>query len=131
MLLKHTLLKPSPTREPYFDGWDTTDATYRCECPKCKAEIAISFDKVHAAAWDWMGKFSLSEIQSIEILYPEAKKFPRQSHGRKSSISEVTCSSCNASYIFYADVDEYRQSAFHLFAQGLAYREIEPLSCED
>ena len=122
MSLHSTQLKPSRTREPYFDGWDTAKAIYWCECSICQAKIAIPFSTVHLGAWGWREKFSPIEVKSIEMLFPEVKKAEQGSRRTCSSVSEATCITCNTSYIFYAEVDEYKNSVFRLVAQGLARR---------
>jgi hypothetical protein len=122
MLLQHTHLKPNVDRAPYFDGWETVKATYQCQCAECQVQIAIPFSEVHASAWSWRERFSMSEVESIESFFPETKKSDQRSKKSWSSVTAVTCGACNADYIFYAEVDEYRNSVFQLFAQGLARR---------
>ena len=123
MSLHSTRLKPSRTRKPYFDGWGTAKATYWCECAKCHREMAISFSTVRLGAWGWREKFSTTEVESIESLFPEVKRSDRGTGQSWPSVSQASCSTCSTKYIFYAEVDEYKNSVFRLVAQGLASRD--------
>ncbi len=118
---------PDKARLPYFDGWETKNATYRAHCAECKAEIAISFSLVQNGAWGWRERFSEEEIETVENFF--GIQAGRQTPPKPwPSVSTIECPACRTAYIFYAEYDEYRNSVFRLTAQGLAYRDAQPFS---
>lgn len=119
MKLHSSLLFPSRRRRPYFDGWDTSKADFAASCESCGANIAVPFAQVLAGAWGWRERFGPDVVVAVESHFALGA-------GRKAldggwpSISQVSCGSCGANHVFYADFDEYRNSVYRIVAQGLA-----------
>jgi len=83
--------------------------------------MTIPFTLVHAGAWGWRERISSEAVEAIETAFPAAKKTQTQLPAWPS-VSEVTCHACGSQYYFFAEVDEYRNSVFRLFARGIALR---------
>jgi hypothetical protein len=121
-VLSPTRLQPSSTRAPFFDGWQIENVSYRSDCPSCHTQLVVPFSDIRAGAWGWRERFSSADAAAIERFFALGER-SKALAGGWPSISEVTCDSCGAQFIFYADFDEYRHSAFRIVAQGLAARD--------
>jgi hypothetical protein len=106
------------SEETYFDGWDTSLATYKCRCSECGTELVIDFATVHSGAWGWKDSFTQVEIETLATTFIlPTERLPQP----WPSLSRVTCAACKAAFIFYAGFDEYRQLTYRLTARGLAH----------
>ena len=118
-------LHPTPpeftaSQEPYFDGSDTENASYRFSCAVCQAKLQVPFSLVHRGAWGWREEIPEADVTTIERFFgiePGRQTPPKP----WPSISSIECSSCKIKHVFYASYDEYRNSVFRLIARGLAY----------
>ena len=117
--MKFILTQAVPGSRPplYFDGWDTSKANYHFECPTCGMRLGIDFSTVHHGAWRWEESFSADEVKELSEIFGLPQERAPQAW---PSLSRIACQSCKAEFVFYAGVDEYRNSAFRLTARALA-----------
>jgi hypothetical protein len=119
MKLGSTVLFPSRSRKPYFDGWDTSSANFQVSCESCRAVISVTFPQILAGAWGWKEKFGPEAAVTIRNHFGLDTGW-KALDGGWPSISQVNCPGCGASHVFYADFDEYSNSIYRIVAQGLA-----------
>ena len=117
MKLRLLKLDGACTGTHYFEGWDTTQANYKCSCSECGAELVFGFAAIHAGAWGWRNNFTPQDAETIATTLGVPKA--RAPHPWPS-ISRVACPGCGTDFVFYAAVDEYHHSAYRLTARGLA-----------
>ena len=119
MNLVATALKPSISRAPYFDGWETELASYRFKCALCSTEVLVPFSAIRDGAFGWRERFAPEEAESIAAHFQLGEAANALESGWPS-ISTPSCPNCQSSFVFYAAFDEYRHSGYKIVAQGLS-----------
>lgn len=112
-----SILEPSDSRQPYYDGPDL-DQLYTWSCPACHSDVHVGLGSIQKAAWSWPQELPASlasEIRSHFRIGPE-----RAHGGGWISLLICACPECGSRFVLYAGVDEYANSVYRIHIQGLA-----------
>ena len=112
-----SIVKPSDSRAPYYDGSDL-GCVYSWPCPSCGLQVDVNLGAIQRAAWSWRGEIS-------EPLATELKAYfrigPERAHGGGwVSLLIHACPGCGTRFALYSGVDEYANSVYRVHIQGLA-----------
>jgi hypothetical protein len=52
-VIKIKIIETIKKRKAFFDGWETSKASYTISCAQCRTENVIVFKEILDAAWSW------------------------------------------------------------------------------
>jgi hypothetical protein len=123
MKIIQELKKPTINKKPDFTTDNILNNCFKFNCIKCESELELNLD--NQIKNSWLGK--TENINNEEEI--EAKKFYRIGLFRKAIdgglavFDKIKCGKCKAEYLTYCGVNEFSNSAYNVFVQGIALLE--------
>ncbi len=119
-ILKMKLITPSKTRRPFFDGWETDNATYRFSCDSCRSDILVTFSEMLQSAWGWKEKTAKSDRMTLAAIF-HIDLARRSIADGMDAVIRSSCPSCGAVYFSHFWFHEYRHSAYQISLRAIAF----------
>jgi len=113
------LYLPIKDREPFFQGWDTNEASFDSGCPHCKARLRIEFKDMLDAAWGWSDRMEeplrgeLADVFGIDISN-------RSIGDGMPGVVAKFCPDCRMSSYFYFSFQETSNSVYRISLRAAA-----------
>ena len=111
-----SLLKPSDSRAPYYNGPDL-GRVYSWTCPSCGSQVDVTLRQIQRAAWSWPAEISAPRAAELKAHFGIG---PERAHGGGLiSLLGRVCPGCGTSFVLYSGVDEHANSVYRVHIQGL------------
>ena len=113
-----SILFPSYNRKSDFDSFNEIGKKFSFEFVICRNIIEIDFQSVVGQEFGWHSEFDDETYTQIKKFY-NMNSVSKTPNGGKTAILKTACDNCRASYLIYAGVNEYHNSAYKVILQGI------------
>ncbi len=113
-----SLLEPSYSRLPTWQGSELNLAKTDFACASCNARVPVSISALVAGVLDWERQLG-GELSVAAGRHFDLGVVRRSKDGGWPAMIRVRCKACDAWYLVYAGVDETSNSVWTVTLQGI------------